>query len=187
MRLHEVWVADIRCMRGIRFIDIDQLAEINNIILDSSDVIKQAVQQYSQGVLNAQKATVLVLPSAILAFIGMIIAMMMRRMRKNNMLPTLGALSGLLGAVCSGMAIGFAVVLYRSAFEEIGSKVDGLTYHWGPAVYIVGAACGCQVITFIWFIASCFARLRIGKEHDHTYEYYERHSFSSVSMHQHRY
>lgn len=72
MRLHEVWVADIRCMRGIRFIDIDQLAEINNINLDSSDVIKQAVQQYSQGVLNAQKATVLVLPSAILAFIGMI-------------------------------------------------------------------------------------------------------------------
>lgn len=59
-------------MRGIRFIDIDQLAEINNINLDSSDVIKQAVQQYSQGALNAQKATVLVLPSAILAFVGMI-------------------------------------------------------------------------------------------------------------------
>lgn len=72
MHIHEMLLTDKMMHVRNMITDVDQLAKINNLNLDSSDVIKQAVQQYSQGVLNAQKATVLVLPSAILAFIGMI-------------------------------------------------------------------------------------------------------------------
>lgn len=72
MHIHEILLTDKMMHVRNMITDVDQLAKINNLNLDSSDVIKQAVQQYSQGVLNAQKATVLVLPSAILAFIGMI-------------------------------------------------------------------------------------------------------------------
>ncbi|KAI9499093.1 hypothetical protein BDB00DRAFT_867161 [Zychaea mexicana] len=169
-------------------LDIDQLAAVNNIDLSVNAKIKQVVEDYAGGTLKVQKIMVMILPSAILSFTGMVVGMMMRRMRKNNVLPTIGALASLAGAVCGGVAVGIGVVLYRTVFEELARSVDGIMYYYGPAIYIVGAACGCQVIAFGFFIASCFAR-RSAREHNHSYEYYERHSYSSdtPNMHQHRY
>ena len=106
----------------------------------------------------------------------------MRRMRKNNTLPTFGALASLLSAVCGAVALGFAVIIYRTLFEELAKSIDGLMYYWGPAIYIVGAACGCELVAFGFFIASCFSRRQQYSYQNHTYENYERHSYSTASV-----
>ncbi|KAI8144367.1 hypothetical protein BJV82DRAFT_712345 [Fennellomyces sp. T-0311] len=164
-------------------LDIDQLASMNSVDLNANDKVKQVIEEYMNGPLKAQKIMVLILPAAILAFAGMVVGMMMRRMRKNNTLPTFGALASLIGAVCGAVALAFGVVIYRTVFEELARSIDGIMYYWGPAIYIVGAACGCQLIAFGFFIASCFARRQQYNYHNHTYENYERHSYSTASVH----
>ncbi|KAG2227374.1 hypothetical protein INT45_004330 [Circinella minor] len=169
-------------------LDVDQLGKMNNVDLNANDVVKQIVENKVKGPLQAQKVMVLILPATILAFVGMIVGMMMRRMRKNNLLPTIGALASLLGCVCGAVSLAFGVIIYRTVFEELAKSMDGIMYYYGPAIYIVGVGCACEIVAFGFFIASCFARRA---QHNHSYEFYERHSFSSESqapsMHQHRY
>ncbi|KAI9255183.1 hypothetical protein BDA99DRAFT_574156 [Phascolomyces articulosus] len=167
-------------------LDVDQLGDINGINLDAHSIVKQIVENKVAGPIKAQKIMVVILPAAILAFIGMIVGMMMRRMRTNNVLPTFGALASLLSCVCGAVGIAYGTIIYRNVFEQLARSLDGIMYYYGPTIYIVGVACGCEVVAFGFFIASCFARRA---QYNHSYESYERHSFSSEqpSMHQHRY
>ena len=52
-------------------LDVDQLGKVNNVDLNANDVVKQMVENKVSGPLQAQKIMVLILPAAVLAFVGM--------------------------------------------------------------------------------------------------------------------
>ncbi|ORY93544.1 hypothetical protein BCR43DRAFT_380993 [Syncephalastrum racemosum] len=153
-------------------IDINQLAGINNINLAADSALNSQVSQFTDGKLATQKAGVLLLPAAVLAFVAWVGGMMMRRMRRNNFLPFVGAASCFVGCLCAAATCGCIIVTYQAVFEALATKVDGFQYHWGTSIYLTGAGCACLLFGCICYVSSCCSRRKARTRGGEYEEYY---------------
>ncbi|CEP09883.1 hypothetical protein [Parasitella parasitica] len=104
------------------------------------------VQIYADVVKDAQlitfKGIVLIMPAVILAFFALICSLLIRKSRDNNIIPFIGAFSSLFAFFTGAAGLALAIATFWKGLATLEEKVEGLSYQWGPAIYLVGIGSG---------------------------------------------
>jgi hypothetical protein len=85
-------------------------------------------------------------------------ALTMRRYRSSNTIPFLGTFFSLVGFFCGAAGLVLIIVTFWKGLDALKKLIDGLSYQWGPSIYIIGIGTGCLLISLICFVISLFSR-----------------------------
>lgn len=81
---------------------------------------------------------------------------MIRRLRKNNIIPFIGTFSSLFAFFTGAAGLALVIVTFWKGLATLERRVEGLSHQWGPAIYLVGIGSGCILITLVCFVISLF-------------------------------
>lgn len=130
------------------------------------------VQQFDEVVSDAKLGTfkfiLLIMPAVILAFLSLACTLLIRRIRKSNVIPFVGTFTSLFGFLAGGAGLALTIVTFWKGFATLEQRVEGLSHQWGPSIYLVGVGSGCVLFAFICFVISLFS---------HSSESYKRETF----------
>ncbi|KAG1462129.1 hypothetical protein G6F46_001835 [Rhizopus delemar] len=128
---------------------------------DSSN--SSMVSTYSSVVSSTTFATlfkliVLIMPAVILAFVSFCCTLLLRKGRRNNVIPLIGTFTSLLSFLVGAAGLALVIVTFWKGLDILETRIEGLSHHWGPSIYMVGIGIGCILGTFICFMISLFTR-----------------------------
>lgn len=127
----------------------------------------------SDAKLTTFKGIVLIMPAVIFSFIALVCTMLIRRIRKNNIIPFIGTFVSLFSFLTGAAGLALVIVTFWKGLATLEQRVEGLSHQWGPAIYLVGIGSGCILITLVCFVISLFSYSSEGhqKETFHLYDY----------------
>lgn len=123
----------------------------------NSSMVSEYANVVSSSVFNTLfKFIVLIMPSAVLAFVSLCFTSILRKGRKNNVIPLVGAFVSLLSFFTGAAGLALVIATFWKGLDLLESRIEGLSHQWGPSIYMVGIGIGCILGTFICFIISVF-------------------------------
>ncbi|KAI8089917.1 uncharacterized protein BX664DRAFT_334216 [Halteromyces radiatus] len=131
-------------------LDLDQLVAISG----AANIQQLQFQIDTSKPLALHKANLVVLPTAILCFLSLCVAIFTHR--TSDILPCLGGMFSIVGFVCSACGLAMIIFSYMTLFQSL-QTLFGLTYTWGPSLYMLGISSFFLLIGFICFSAQCWS------------------------------
>lgn len=74
------------------------------------------------------------------------------------MIPLIGTFTSLLSFLVGAAGLALVIVTFWKGLDILETRIEGLSHHWGPSIYMVGIGIGCILGTFICFMISLFTR-----------------------------
>lgn len=73
------------------------------------------------------------------------------------MIPFIGAFGSLFSFFAGAAGLALVIVTFWKGLATLEHRVEGLSHHWGPAIYLVGIGSGCILISLVCFVISMFS------------------------------
>ncbi|KAI7876134.1 uncharacterized protein EV154DRAFT_569286 [Mucor mucedo] len=143
-------------MPGYLF-DSKQFAEACGADLTNVSMVEPFETVIANANLSTFKFILLIMPAVILAFLAFVCVMLIRKMRKNNIIPFIGTFTSLFGFFAGGAGLALTIVTFWKGLEKLEPRVEGLSHQWGPSIYLVGVGSGCALFAFVCFVISLFS------------------------------
>lgn len=127
----------------------------------------------SDAKLTTFKGIVLIMPAVVFSFIALACTLLIRRIRRNNIIPFIGTFVSLFSFLTGAAGLALVIVTFWKGLATLERRVEGLSHQWGPAIYLVGIGSGCILITLVCFVISLFSYSSEShqKETFHLYDY----------------